>query len=150
MDSFELSTDSYNPGSLRNRPRRKPGQPDDTEPPELEEIESPRTPVTPDDDFMPEPAPRPERKAARRPAAPRIKPRPERQPEPDISPKAAEATVSADHKPSAADAIRDISIDFSSFKKFFADGRLAIFAGVVLILFAAYLLVASILSLIHI
>lgn len=144
MDSFELSTDSYNPGSLRNRPRRKPVQPDDSEPPELEEIESPRTPVTPDDDFMPEPAPRPERRAARRPAAPRIKPRPERQSEPDISPKAAEATVAADHKTSAADAIRDISIDFSSFKKFFADGRLAIFAGVVLILFAAYMLVASI------
>ena len=103
MDSFELSTDTYDTSSLRSRPASEP---------RIEE----EKPI--------EEAP----KAAPRQATPRAKAAPKAEARPS-------ATTPKQHT------ARQAGVKFSDL---FADGRLRIFTGILLILVAAYMLIVSI------
>ncbi len=149
MDSFELSTDTYDLSDLRKQNRRKPIQPDDIEQMTLEDIYTPRGPITPDDDFpIEEPAQPMRRTTSRR--EPRKRAITEKSPEQIARDEQQIATATQPAtkqttKAISADIGTKITVpDLSGIKNFFADGRMSIFAGVVLILAAAYMLVASI------
>lgn len=154
MDSFELSSDNYNPSGLRGRGAgtlRTPvvAAPDDLF---LEDIDEPRTPAadeipetTADPDVTPvaEPAARKRVRNRTTRTADRSKDRATAQPRPSA---ATEQTIP--DTPGAAQIMADrLSRGVSQLprvKDFFADGRFRIFMGVVFMLFSAYLLLASI------
>jgi len=149
MDSFELSTDTYDLSDLRRQNRRKPIQPDDNEQMTLEDIDTPRGPITPDDDFPIEEPVQPIRRTTSR-REPRKRAISEKSPEQSAR---EEQQIAAATQPATKQTTKAISADIgtkitvpdlSGIKNFFADGRMSIFAGVVLILAAAYMLVASI------
>jgi len=157
MNQFELSTDTYNPSDLRREGRRKPLQPDESERQPLEDIDSVHRPLVPDDlDFptelhdgsskndMPEASSAGTtkiRRAVRRHAR-KEQPAVDTGRKPDSmndTPTDPVAADTADHDESAGLTTPPFSI-----RNFFRDERPAIFLGVVLILFTAYLLVATI------
>lgn len=156
MDSFELSSDNYNPAGLRGRGAgtlRTPvvAAPDDLF---LEDIDESRTPA--DDDI---PASKQAAEAASTTEAPARKRSRTRQSRTGERTDASAATRNQPSASAAAEALQSeepgaarIMADHISrgvsqlprVKDFFADGRFRIFLGVIFMLFSAYLLLASI------
>ena len=154
MDSFELSTDTYNPSELRRENRRRPLQPVDPDRLPLEDVDAPRRPLVPDEtdtrsEMSSEETPVNRRRAASTRAAGKTK-------VPTQNKVTAASSATNNHSteaepvrpeigaPEEKAASPTITIPNIPVRKLFADERISIFFGVVLILFTAYLLVASI------
>ncbi|MCM1348785.1 MAG: DNA translocase FtsK [Firmicutes bacterium] len=163
MESFELSSDTFDISELKRSERRKPLQSDDDFSPALAEIETPRKPLTATDDYI-TPADtsaeedlstaqikKPRRKRTvktEQPAAPprvateAAKPeRPTPQPEPAIAAAAYAQSAAAQPDSPQAPAIKLPKVNLW---KMITDSRVAIFVGVVFLLAAAYMLLACI------
>lgn len=153
MDSFELSSDNYNPSGLRGSGAgalRTPvvSAPDDLF---LEDIDEPRMPA---DDDMPETvreaatAETVETSARKRTRTRRAGTAEKVKPATAAQPKAATTETAHTEGPGAARIMAEhLSQGVSQLpgvKDFFADGRFRIFLGVIFMLFSAYLLLASI------
>ena len=150
MDSFELSPDLYDPSELR-RERKRQAVAGDSLP--LEDIEPANQPLVPDDEIHYAPSEPEEnsvyssvqqqtaapRQATRRTrAASRPASVPPQQPQQTARPSA-----SAARQPETS-GFSTPNISLNGFSKFFEDGRLGIFLGVLFLLFATYLLLSSI------
>lgn len=151
MDSFELSPDLYDPSELR-RERKRQAVAGDSLP--LEDIEPAHQPLVPDEEIPYAPsepeensayssvrqqAPAPRQATRRRPrAASRPASVPPQQPQQTARPSASTA------RQPEAPAFSTPNISLNGFMKFFEDGRLGIFLGVLFLLFATYLLLSSI------
>lgn len=147
MDSFELSTDTYDASELRRTSRRTPVQPDDTDNLKLDDI----------DEIISSSSKREEGPAAET-AKPTKRSTPRKtgstqrttkgtrptetgnaSPEPEATAEASAVNGDATHSVE----LPHISV-MPTLRQFFSDGRFSIFCGVVLILVAAYMLLASI------
>lgn len=161
MDSFELSTDSYDPSELRRDSRRKPVQPDDVDRGKLSDIDETlnhssekKRIVTPADNETTSTAAQTSN-ASTKPTRvrQRVQKRQVSEPLQNVTATTVEPAVSqASTNTEASD--NAVSTDTAhheprqiispSVKQFLSDGRWRTFFGVVLILIAAYMLLASI------
>lgn len=158
MDSFELSTDNFDPTQLNGIRRRSALQPDDDISSLLEDIPSGPKTVTPDDEIAPRRT-RKKREPMSGPAKAITQPTLQNEPAvqatktssatqqaaPASETKHVNATASAtDGSQTATVKMPQIALPSVNLKKMFSDSRIGIFFGVLLILAAAYMLVASI------
>lgn len=148
MDTFELSTDTYDASDLCRSSRRTPVQPEDDERLPLDDIdELISNPPKQEEEPVAETVKPPKRTTQRKTGTTQRTAKNTKRAEPGNAspePDATAATPTANgHATAHTVELPHISV-MPTIRQFFSDGRFSIFCGVVLILVAAYMLLASI------